>query len=401
MTLDALGRDEDGNLYINELSQLYERVIRYNVLSDQPSHQLWTGAQLAIPFTPEVEGKHIKVTLRLQRYSIGRIRALIYESDDTGLPDISKEIGRYFATDYSELQTTFTEVTWEIDLGRNLNPSKTYYLVLYGYSESYYIQAEYADSPGESNYLLSTDNGSTWTAYDRTPLLEIEGAAPVGEGSVTIAYNNIANFKKHGNISFELLESENSYYEADMLDLEGNIIKPNIEVGSYLFDDNLGKDTKLKIKIIRALGEDPRLADYEHMWVADMSSNRLEQAIVPSDDIIFYYPSAKTGPATIYAHISEGGRYRLKGEIKTNDATATVSATITIYENNHVSGAKIGFASVKGNVYTPVTIDLDSVSPNGKIAIVLATSNSSYPPSIRYIKICGEYGYQKIELTGV
>ncbi|WP_096636156.1 hypothetical protein [Clostridium cochlearium] len=127
---------------------------------------------------------------------------------------------------------------------------------------------------------------------------------------------------------------------------------------------------------------------------------RIEQAIVPSDNTIFGpVKTAKSSTATIYAHVPYAGRYRLKCEIKTNNAS--VNAIVTVYENSSSNGNIIGYASVKGDVYTPITMDLESVAANSKIVIVLTTSNSSYPATIRNIELCGEYGFQNLELTGI
>jgi hypothetical protein len=401
MELEGLGLNEDGNLYINTLKNDYEDVFSHNVEGNLSSENLHADSQLAIPFTVNTDVKHLQITMILKRYSIGMIRCIICGSDDEGLPDLTKEIGRYFPDwrEYSAMSETFTEFTWDMALNRLLKTDEQYYVILYSWSIEYYINAAYSDSPGEVNYFLSTNQGSTWTSYERTPHVIISGKELIDEGVATIDYSNVANFIKHGLINLEITENVNSYYVIDVLDLNGNVIKGNIIPGKYLFKDNLSKDTKVRIKLIKVGEEEPKLKNYEHLWVADISTVRIEQAIVPSESTILYYPSAKTGPATIYAHISEGGRYRLKCEIKTNNAT--VNAFITIYENNSSYGNRIGYASVTGDVYTPVTIDLDSVAPNSKIAIALTTSSSSNPPSIRYIEICGEYGYQKIELTGI
>ena len=402
MELEGLGLNEDGNLYIDTLKNDYEDVFSHNVEGSLSSENLHVDSQLAIPFTVNTDVKHLQITMILKRYSIGMIRCIICGSDDEGLPDLTKEIGRYFPDwqGYSEMNDKFSDFTWDMPLNRLLKTDEQYYLILYSWSTEYYINAGYSDSHGEMNYFLSTNKGLTWTSYERTPRLIISGKELVDEGVATIDYSNLANFKKHGLINLEIIDNVNSYYVIDVLDLDGNVIKGNIISGKYLFEDNLSKDTKVRIRLIKVGEEEPKLKGFEHLWVADTSKVRIEQAIVPSDNTIFGpVKTAKSSTATIYAHVPYAGRYRLKCEIKTNNAS--VNAIVTVYENSSSNGNRIGYASVKGDVYTPITMDLESVAANSKIVIVLTTSNSSYPATIRNIELCGEYGFQNLELTGI
>lgn len=401
VSLQSLGIDNDGNLYINELDQLYEMVTRYNVLADKPSHELWSGRQLAVPFTPEAEAKHLNITMRLKRNSIGQLRAIIYETGESGLPETSKELGRYFSNDHNELETTFSELTWGIPLNKNLDPNKSYYLVLYGRSADFYIQAEYADTPGEGNYLISTDNGSTWQSYERTPVLEIEGAAPLKEGTVTISYEKIANFYKHASLFFELTDAEHSHYKAEILNMEGQVLLPNLKPGQCLFDDHLTKDTQLRITIIRAEGEDPRLSNYKHSWVADISHSRLEQGMVPSDDALLFIPaqhSVDTGyqgaaRELFKFKVGKGGCYKVRLEVRFD--TTTQSAIV--YFNYLADSGSIQLGSVRSNEtsYVERVVELKAVPPNAIIQVTAGNSStlSGRTVRVRNISIMGSPGY--------
>lgn len=405
MELEGLGLNEEGSLYINTLKDDYVNIVNKNVAGDSQSQSLTNTSWLAIPFTTNADVKHLQITMRLVRQSIARIRSIICEAGANGLPDLSKEYGRYFSDDYGEVGSGFNDNTWEIELDKILKTDRQYFLVFYGYSSSYYFNAGYLNTPGQVNYYLSTNSGSTWTTYERTPRLIMSGKELVDEGVVTMDYSNVANFKKHGLINLKIIDNVNSYYLADVLDLNGNIVKGNITPGKYLFEDNLSKDTKVRIRLIKAGEEEPKLRGYEHLWVEGLSKVRTEQAIVPSNNTILEpitgtKSSEREGnhsEGTSYVHVKYGGRYRFKCELTTNNASTY--ARVTLYENGYSYGNRIGYASVQGNSYTPVTVDLDSVAPNSKIAIVLTVSNSSYRATIRNIELCGEFGYQDLELT--
>jgi hypothetical protein len=401
--LNRLAVDVDGNLYIDELKQLYEQLVRYNVLADKESHQLNSINWLAIPFTPDHEAKHLKITIDLKRNSIARIRALICEAKSSGLPDLSKEMGRYFSDNYNELGTSFSRTTIEMMLDKVLKPGKQYCFILYSHSPSYYIQTQYSDTQGIFRYMVSTDGGSTWINQERTPALEIEGVAPVDEGNIIIPYNKILNFKKHVRINFELLESENSSYKVDILDLGGNVIVEDIKPGDFLLDYNLNKNTKLRISLLRAKGENPRLANYEHMWVADMASSKIDQCIIPSDDLIMASSNtvSVSGPhiSTEYVatvvdfHTHYPGNYRIKGELRTDSSARTAGLRVLDGDNNI-----IGVAAVTGTTsYTPVSIDLKRVMANERIRVRVYVTTYQYTAYARNISIHGTKGYQLLE----
>lgn len=403
MELNSLSLNTDGTLYISEFKEENINIANFNTEATNTGPNLHIDSQLAIPFTVNKDIKYLEITMKLKRESIGRIRSIIYEANKEGLPDITKELGRYFSDNYNELDYNFKDVTWEIPLNGLLKTNKKYFLVLYGYSSSYYINAAYADSPGEINYYISTDKGTTWTSYERTPYLIISGKQLVDEGNVIISYDKVTNFKKHGLINVDIIDNVNSSYTIDILDLDGSVIKEDVKIKKYLFGDNLSKDTKVRIRLIKVGEEEPKLKNYEHLWVADTSHVQIEQAIVPSDNVIISYPdqvrvetrsSRENGLNALKANLSKGGRYRLKCEIRAGSSSADVR--LYVFLSSEVHGSRIGYASAQGSSFTPITLDLDSVPPNSQLLLNLGISTTSDGyVYIRKVEICGESGYQE------
>lgn len=406
MELEGLGLNEEGNLYINTLKDEYLTLVNKDVIGDSKSQNLTDTSWLAIPFTTRADVKHLKITMRLQRQSIARIRSIICEAGANGLPDTSKEYGRYFSDDYNEVSSGFVDNTWEIELDKILKTDRKYFLIFYGYRSDYYFKAGYLSTPGDINYYLSTNSGSTWSSYERTPRIIISGKELVDEGVATIDYSNLANFKKHGLLDLEIIDNVNSYYVVDVLDLNGSIIKGNLTPGNYLFEDNLPKNSKVRIRLIKVGEEEPKLRGYEHLWIADTSRVRIEEAIVPSDNVIESHPgqvrvetrsSRENGLNALKAKLSKGGRYRIKCEIRAGKSTAY--ARLYVFLASVKYGSRIGYASIQGNSYTPIILDIDSVPANSELLLNLGidTSSDEYV-YIRNVKICGEPGYLKDEV---
>lgn len=403
MELDGLGLNKEGNLYINTLKDEYLTLVNKDVMGDSKSQNLTDTSWLAIPFTTNADVKHLEITMRLQRQSIARIRSIICEAGANGLPDTSKEYGRYFSDNYNEVSSGFGDNTWEVELDKILKTDKKYFLIFYGYRSDYYFKAGYVDTSGDVNYYLSTNSGSTWVSYERTPRIFISGKELVDEGVVTIDYSNLANFKKHGLLNLDIIDNDKSYYTVDVLDLNSKVIKENLIPGNYLFEDNIPKDSKIRIRLTKVGEEEPKLREYKHLWIADTSGVRIEEAIVPSDNVIESYPgqvrvetrsSRENGLNSLKAKLSKGGKYRIKCEIRSGSSTAY--ARLYVFLSSEKYGSRIGYASIEGNSFTPVTLDLDSVPPNSELLLNLGVNTSSDEyVYMRNLEICGESGYLK------
>lgn len=422
--LEAMTIGDDKALSIHELEALYQQAVHYNVISNEESHELWNGSQLAIPFSSETEAKYLEVTLSLKRVSLINLNAFVCAADSDGMPDYTEKLGDYNTGNTSVLPTSFEPFTFEFPLNELLTTGKTYYLVIHGVrsSNDRYVKAEYAETPGVSKYLLTTDEGATWSHYERTPYLEINGKPLVNEGSITISFDDVVLLEKHALFNFQITDHTNSFYEADIYDLNDNLILQNIDIGSYLFDLHLDKNTKLKIRLLRAENEEPKLINYEHVWVSDTINHRIEQAILPSDRVILEKPQLKTRndirPAshivglTFYEiNLPFGGRYRVSAEVTSSNHSynprlcVLLDTTIRHPEGTeHIEIARAQYNISENNQYSLVTVDLDAVPPNSKILInvgLSGTTSVQQTARIRNLKLCGSFGLQKVELFDV
>lgn len=398
--------DENGDVFIHAF-QTGGQLFRYDVETNQSSENLHGSSWIAIPFTVNKETNRVRATMRLKRNSIARLRSIIYEANEDGLPDMKKEVGRYIADSYNNIPgSTFNNASWEIPLTELLVPEKQYIHVFYGNSAEYYINAEYANTPGEINYYRTTNSGTTWTPLERTTFLEIDGIAE--EGEVLITYPEKRSFKNHLSISVDMINSINSSYQIDILDNENNLIRENITASQQLLDLNpaLYNALKIRIRLMRAGIENPKLRDFLYRWISDLTLTPPSQAMIPSEsNLLLAHPintSAEAENVIGTYQVALGGNYRLTFELRSENAN--YSAYVNVYAENRTTGYKIGAASYRGTDYRLLSIDIGAVPPNGKIIVALSGHNYStysyYKGYVRNIKLYGEPGYLEESIVG-
>lgn len=393
--------DENGNLCI-DFFYTHGNLFNNGIISEEATNQspnLYGSRRVGVPFTVERETNRLSVTMALYRESISRLNTLIYEAGSDGYPDLDKQVGRYAPSSY-EGPSTLSEYSWEVPLSQNLIPGKQYFIVIYGRDSSYYHTVGYKNTPGESSYYYTTDGGTTWTIYEYTPLLRLNGL--VDEGNVVISRPALSNFKNHLSLGIDILDSDSSFYEIDILDMDDNVIKQGVQVGEQLLDidPELYKDIKVRLKLIRVGLEEPKLTNYQYTWVEHIASISAIQTIIPSDNVLISYPEQRITSSSISicsAKLTYGGRYRVNCELRRTGSAYTIS--VNIYKDKISAENVVGIITLNSDVYTPVSVDLDAIPPNTNLIFRLSSSNSNANAWVKNLTICGEIGRVANELT--
>ena len=406
MQLTNMSVDENGDAYVSEF-QKGGQLFRHAVETTLSSENLHGSSWLATPFTVNKAADRLKVTMRLKRNSIARLRSIIYEANEEGLPDTAKEVGRYIAMSYTDIpSSTFMNASWEIPLTELLVPEKQYVFVFYGNSSEYYINAEYANTPGVVNYYRSTNSGTTWTPLERTPYLELDGIAE--EGEILISYPKKQSFKDHLSVAVEAVDLVASSFRIDILDAEGNLIKERVTAEQQLLDldEHSHNAIQIRIHVTRAGIEHPKLRKYLYQWISDMTEIPPSQAMVPSEtNLILAHPinTSAEGEVVVGTYqLALGGSYRLTFELRSENEN--YSAYLNVYSESKTTGYKIASVSYRGTDYRPLSVDVGAIPPNGKIVVTLSGQNYStysyYRGYLRNIKLYGEPGYLEETIVG-
>lgn len=382
----------NGNLANNEITQVEANT--GNTINDKN----W----VAFPFSVNEDSDIIKISLFMSSDENYRPTPsiIIYETNSEGLPAVDKEIAS------TSIPTAYPYngaiVTKEIELNYTLEANKSYIAVIKDSYSFTWANLRAKNTLGTVKLYESKNSGSSWTAVERTPFLEINGIKR--EGSITITHPNEEQLKefllaKHLLVNVDFLNYIDSYYKVDILDLENNIIKEDIKKNQRLMDISSEeyKGIKTRITIYRAGLEKPKLRNYQYTWIKNISNFDGGQSIIPSDYIIFEFNNERTTKSTTPVQVfntktSLGGKYRLKGQIYTE--TTSYNAIVTAYENS-INGRQIGRALTGSLTPWAFTIDLDAIPPNSNIVVALNGAHPSYAVFIKDTKICGKPGYQR------
>lgn len=407
--LDRLSLDTAGNISVTQLKDEVLPLLRHDVSATLASQNLHIDSQLAIPFAVSTDVKFLTIKMLLKRYSIGRIRAIICEADEIGMPNLQKELGRHFSDNYNELTTDFGELSWDISLSEILLSTKQYFLVIYGYSSSYYINAAYANTPDEKNYYHTTTRGTKWNVMERTPFVEITGKQLADSGTITMDYGQVPDLLKHVLLEVQLTDATASFFTIDFLSSQGDVLLADYQPGSWLFEEALEREAKIRITLHRVGEEEPQLLNFEHTWIQDTIGQEKDQAIIPSHRRIAHYPGvagvsvsniSDYGRTAIRITAGKAGSYRLKCELRASSSSVSAYLHVFLTGSSTVVGRRIGYASMTGDEFRPLTLDLEAIPANSKLVLNLGTNLSTEQSiTIRNVELCGEPGYQEDTIT--